>query len=163
MACRRTFDPSKATEVRVHTQDPPPEVADFVTQYGGKDLFGQSRFRIVWGGCRNKGTRMVRQNRWVMERLRSFDGLDRGSYQFVGTFTDVDGEGFIQPDIGMSKFLIDLTRRLLETSREEFEAKRPDEKEEEEKSVQDLYLRIKDATPRSLHNPTIFQPGTIAF
>ena len=158
---KKSFDIDKIDKVLTHTQDPPKDVVDFINRYGGVDLFGQPNFRLMWGGV--KQTVQNKANRWTMEALAKFDGTDRGSYRFIGTYTDVDGESYIAPDIGYSKFLIDLARKLRETSRAEFEAMQidPESTEEHYKDVIDMYLRVKDRTPRSLWNPTIYQPGSV--
>jgi hypothetical protein len=45
-------DEARVVCATVKSMEPPPQVVSYVTRYGGKNLFGEPHFRIVWGGNR---------------------------------------------------------------------------------------------------------------
>lgn len=69
-------DGARIVCIAEHDKDCPPEVEAFVTKYGGRNLFGDPRFRVIWGG---------RRLTWRTKKWTEKDAHGNVVRQFVGT------------------------------------------------------------------------------
>ena len=66
--CLEVPDGARIVCGTVKSMEPPPDVAAYVTRYGGRNLYGEPNFRIVWGG-----------NRTAFKTRRFRDQSERGA------------------------------------------------------------------------------------
>lgn len=154
----------------VNQLDPPPEVVAFVNSFGGRNLFNEPLFRLVWINRRYAATQdrmlkaRIQPDHFALEAWQpDSEGLSRGHYKYVDDFAADDGESFCWPSIGYTKALITKYRMLMSLNRAAFNSQKENEVEKNEKQdVENLYDQIHDHIPRSVGAPTVYQPGRAA-